>query len=100
MTETHVLDAMVAPKPPEALAILARVRRYFTSRFAMWDSTSSDEELFAFSLARECYPHELTVNDLQSLKVACKTWTERGQLPEHVLLWYQTSLDDLMHLSR
>ena len=97
---TDVLDAPVTEKPPEALAKLERLRRYFKSRFAMWDQESSDRELFLFSLVRERYPGELTAHDLKSVEGDFQIWNESGHLPEHVLAWYQVSVTDLMHLPR
>ncbi len=98
---TDVLDAhTVATEPLEACAVLAKVRRYFTSRFAMWDRNSSDEELIMFSRVREQYPSELTAKDLQSVQAECKQWKAKGVLPPHVLAWHQTALDDFMHFPR
>lgn len=97
---TDTLEPVKEKLPPEAFAKLERLRRYFKSRFAMWDGAFSDKDLFVFSLTRAHYPNELTVRDMQSVEADYENWTACGELPEHIMLWYQTSHDDLMHLPR
>lgn len=95
---TDTLELTQGVQIPEALAKLERLRKYFASRFAMWKRDSSDLELFIFSFERMKYPTNITDSDKLVVEVEFKVWTEKGQLPEHILLWHQTSITDLMHL--
>lgn len=98
---TEVLEIETGTVPPvEAKAVLAKVRTYFKSRFAMWDSCSTNWELFMFSCARTHYPKELTAQDCKSVQAEFKLWSDGGPLPRHVLDWYKTALDDIMHFPR
>lgn len=98
---TDVLEAKAEVVPStDADVVLAKVRKYFASRFAMWNVRSTNQELFMFSCARMTYPREMTTKDAESVHAEFLVWSDGGPLPRHVLDWYETAEDDIMHFPR